>query len=253
MSDLEDGFVTVDGHRMHYLATGEGTPFLLLHSGGASCRQYAQVMPAIAAAGHRVVAWDMLGHGDTDPLRHHLTMEQHAALVGGFADALGLERYLLSGSSIGGYIAMAHALAAPERIERLVIVEAPLRSPQWYRDNWAGFEAMCAIPDNSADELKGRFREVTPELVKRWNIDRNKAGSWTMVDIAWACRDFDAAGAYAAIGVPTRSIIGSKGPTLNEQARMAQLRPDAPITVMDDCGHFPMIDDPDGFVRALLS
>ena len=253
MSDLRDGFVTVGEHRMHYIETGEGRPFLLLHSGGASCRQYAAVMPAIAAAGHRVIAWDMLGHGDTDPLRHHLRMEEHAALVGAFADALGVEDYNLAGSSIGGYIAMAHAAADPDRIARLAIVEAPLRSPAWYRDNWAGFEAMCAIPDNSADELKGRFRTVTPELVKRWNIDRNKAGSWAMVDIAWACRDFDAAGAYAAITVPTRAIIGTKGPTMNEKARMEALRPDAPIIVMEDCGHFPMIDDPEGFVGALLA
>ena len=251
MSAGTDGFVTVDGHRVHYVEAGEGPPLILLHSGGASCRQYDAVLPALAER-HRVIAWDMLGHGDTDPLIRHLTMEQHGRLVGGFADALGVGRYTLSGSSIGGYIAMAHTLAAADRVERLVIVEAPLRSPQWYQENWAGFEAMCAIPANSAEELTGRFRAVTPELVKRWNIDRNKAGAWTMVDIAWACRDFDAAGAYAAITVPTSSIIGSKGPTMNEKARMEQLRPDAPITVLADCGHFPMIDDPAAFVRALL-
>lgn len=253
MDSMKDGFVTVGDRRVHYVETGDGAPLLLLHSGGASCRQYAATMPLFAAAGHRVIAWDMAGHGDTDALVRHLTMEEHAALLTGFADALSLDRYRLAGSSIGGYIAMAHALAAPARIERLAIVEAPLRSPAWYRDNWAGFEAMCALPDNSADELTGRFRAVTPDLVKRWNIDRNKAGSWTMVDIAWACRDFDAAGAYAGIAVPTTTIIGSRGPTVGERDRLAALRPDAPIVVLDDCGHFPMIDDPQGFVSAVLA
>lgn len=254
MGVFTDKFVNVDGYRLHYGEAGSGADtILLLHSGGASCHQYAAVTPLLTQAGYRVLAWDMLGHGDSDPLLAHKTMEQHGALVEGFAAALGLDRFILSGSSIGGYIAVAHAISGTRRLARLVVVEAPLRSPEWYAQNWAGFEAMCAIPDNSADELKGRFRTVTPELHKRWNIDRNKAGSWTMVDIAWACRDFDTAGAFAAIPVPASVIIGSKGPTLNEKARMETLRPGTPITVLDDCGHFPMIDDPEAFAAALLA
>lgn len=258
MGIFTDTFVSVDGCRLHYgdaaakAGTDAGT-ILLLHSGGASCRQYEAAAPLLSDAGYRVLAWDMLGHGDSDPLLGHRTMEQHAALVEGFAAALGLDRFILSGSSIGGYIAMAHAISGTRRLARLVVVEAPLRSPEWYAQNWAGFEAMCAIPDNSADELKGRFRSVTPELHKRWNIDRHKAGSWTMVDIAWACRDFDAAGAFAALRVPTSVVVGSNGPTLNEKARMEALRPGTRITVLDDCGHFPMIDDPAAFAAALLA
>ncbi len=254
MNAFSDQFVTVDGHRLHYRETGVGAEtILLLHSGGASCHQYAAVMPLLADRGYRVLAFDMLGHGDSDPLLAHRTMAQHGAIVEGFATALGLERFILSGSSIGGYIAMAHANSGTRRLSRLVVVEAPLRSPQWYAENWAGFEAMCAIPDNSVEELTGRFRTVTRELHKRWNIDRNKAGSWTMVDIAWACRDFETARAFETLTVPTSVIIGSKGPTLNEKARMEALRPGTPITVLDDCGHFPMIDDPEGFVAALLA
>ncbi len=258
MGVFTDRFVSVDGHRLHYGEAGSGPgsgdrTIVLLHSGGASCRQYESVTPFLTRAGYRVVAWDMLGHGDSDPLLAHLTMERHGALVEGFAAALGLDRFVLSGSSIGGYIAIAHAVSGTRRVARLVVVEAPLRSPDWYAQNWAGFEAMCAIPDNSADELSGRFRIVTPELHKRWNIDRNKAGSWTMVDIAWACRDFDTAAAFAAIPVPMSVIIGSKGPTMNEKARMESLRPGVSITVLDDCGHFPMIDDPEAFAAALLA
>lgn len=254
MDGFADKFVMVDGHRLHYREAGSGSgTILLLHSGGASCHQYEAVTPLLTQAGYRVLAWDMLGHGDSDPLLAHKSMEQHAALVEGFAAALALDRLTLSGSSIGGYIAMAHAVSGTRRLARLVVVEAPLRSPEWYAQNWAGFEAMCAIPENSADELTGRFRSVTPELHKRWNIDRNKAGSWTMVDIAWACRDFDTAGTFAAIEVSTSVVVGSKGPTLNEKARMEALRPGVAITVLDDCGHFPMIDDPEAFAAALLA
>ena len=252
MNAMMDGFVAVDGHRLHYVEAGAGAPLVLLHSGGASCHQYAAVMPLLAKT-HRVIAWDMLGHGDSDPLVAHRTMEEHGALLGAFTAALGLDRYVLSGSSIGGYIAMAHAVAVPTAIERVVVVEAPLRSPAWYAENWAGFEAMCAIPENSRAEITPRFREVTPALHRRWNIDRSKAGSWTMVDIAWACRDFDAGAAFAAIAPPLSVIVGSKGPTIGERERMESLRPGVSLTVLGDCGHFPMVDEPGGFAAALLT
>ncbi len=74
-----------------------------------------------------------------------------------------------------------------------------------------------------------------------------------MVDIAWACRDFDTADAFAAIAVPTTVVIGSKGPTASEKSRMAGLRPATPVIVLDDCGHFPMIDDPAAFAGAVLN
>lgn len=250
MTSFEDRFVLVGERRIHYLDGGDGPLLVLLHSGGASCRQYEPVLAALAA-NHRVIAWDMFGHGDSDQMTSHHAMEDHRDIFAGFADALGLDRFILSGSSMGGYISMAYAAAFPERVERLIIVEAPLRSREWYDANWLSFEAMCAIPETSFDNLAGRIRGLTPDMHRRWNIDRSKAGGWTMVDMAWACREFDAAGTYAAITVPTRVLVGSKGPTALDIDRMRSLRPAAAITIMEDCGHFPMLEDPDGFANVL--
>ncbi len=250
MRGWKDGFVTVDGRRMHYIEAGEGPPMLLLHSGGASAYEYEHVIMPLAAR-YRVIAWDMAGHGDSDPLLSHHAIEDHAAILLGFADAIGLDRFILGGASIGGYIAMHVAIVSPERLERLLLIEAPLRSGEWYAQNWSMFEAMCAIPETSFEALAPRFRALTPELHLRWNIDRNKAGSWTIVDLAWAARDFDAAAAYAAGTVAPTILVGANGPTVGERDRLMALRPDARIEVLADCGHFPMIDDPDGFVRAL--
>jgi 3-oxoadipate enol-lactonase len=246
----DDGFVKVNGRRLHYLEAGAGAPLLMLHTGGASAYEFKHVIEPLAKQ-WRVIAWDMPGHGDSEPLLGHHTIEDYRDILIGFADALGMARFSLAGASIGGYIAMALAAFAPERLERCVIVEAPLRSPQWYKDNWAMFEAMCAIPDTPFEALKARFRAPTPELHERWNIDRHKAG-WSIIDLAWAAREFDAAAALTAgKGVRTDVIFGATGPTVGEKQRWAELRPDAPQIVMADCGHFPMIDDPEAFARAL--
>ena len=251
MNDWKDGFAKVDGRRIHYLEAGEGAPLLLLHSGGSSAYEYAQVITPLAER-NRVIAWDMAGHGDSAPLLQHHSVEDHRAVFAGLVEALGLDRVTVVGTSFGGYIGMDYGRQPDHRMERLVIVESALRSPEWYRQNWAMFETVCAFPEVPYEALKGRFRNLTPELHKRWNMDRLKAGSWTIVDLAWAAREFDAEAAYTAMRVPTTFIIGANGTTLNERDLLASLRPDARIEVMEGCGHIPAIDDPEGFIRTIM-
>lgn len=251
MSHFKHGFATVKGNRVHFLEAGDGAPLVLLHTGGASAYEYEHVIGPLSAR-HRVIAWDMPGHGDSDRIINHHSIEDYRDALAAFAGAMNLDRFALAGSSIGGYIALAFGAQAPQRLTHNYIIEAPLRSPQWYAENWAMFEAMCAIPETPFEALAPRLRALTPELHKRWNMDRFKAGSWTITDLAWAARDFDAVGALkAGAKTPTTIVLGAKGPTVQEKDRWASIRPDAAIVVMDDCGHFPMIDDPAGFVRII--
>lgn len=146
---------------------------------------------------------------------------------------------------------MDFAVRFPNRVEHLVLAEAPLRSPEWYDVNWPAFEAMCAIPTTTFAATAPRFRNLTQAQHNRWNIDRNKAGSWTTVDIAWAVRDFDAAGALADVSTPLTVLMGASGPTIGEQARWQAIQPEAQIEVLADCGHFLMVDDPKAFAAAV--
>jgi len=247
---VTDHFASIGGGRIHYHEAGEGPPLVLLHTGGASAHEFEDVVPLLAER-HRVIAWDMPGHGDSDPIRRQRSIERYADDLRVFLDALGIDRAILVGVSIGGYIAMDFARRWPERVEHAVIAEAPLRSPQWYADNWTVFEAMCAIPTTSFEEASRRFRALTPEQHQRWNIDRNKAGSWTVVSIAWSVRDFDAAAALGALQVPLTVVMGAAGPTVNELDRWKSAQPDACYALLDGCGHFVMIDDPAGFAAAI--
>lgn len=245
-----DRFVQLDGGRIHYLEAGEGAPLLLLHTGGASAQEFEDVIPLLAER-HRVIAWDMPGHGDSDRLWRQRGIEHYADDLRAFLDALAIDRAILVGVSIGGYIAMDFARRWPDRVERAVLVEAPLRSPAWYAENWPAFEAMCAIPTTSFQAAARRFRALTPAQHERWNIDRNKAGSWTMVSIAWSVRDFDAAVALAALKVPLTVAMGATGPTAHELDRWRSIQPAATYRLLDGCGHFPMIDDPAAFAEAV--
>jgi 3-oxoadipate enol-lactonase len=144
--------VVVDGLRVRLVESGpkDGPRVLLLHCFGLSLQVWRDVLPALAQAGFRVAAYDAPGHGKsarpTRPLRLHTL----ARLVPGVLDALGWQRAHLIGNSMGGGTALFVALDAPERVERLVLVDAVgLDLRMWFGRPWRllGAHDMAHAPD----------------------------------------------------------------------------------------------------------
>src|SRR6185437_14187772 len=172
---MPDGFVKTAHGRIHYLHAGNGPTLLLLHSNGCSSYEYEEVISRLAERRH-VYAWDMPGHGDSDPLSRHYTVGDYADAVIAFMDALGLDRASVLGSSVGGTICVDLGVRHSARIERLVIVEAPACSEAVWAQRWPTVEENFGIPTQTLEQVAARIRNATPALLTRWNIDRNKAG-----------------------------------------------------------------------------
>ncbi len=103
---------------------GGGHPMLLLHGWGCSAATWRRLMPLLAQAGQRTHALDLPGHGLSDkPVqRHHYTRGEMAAQVLAAMDALGFDRAILVGHSMGGAIAREVALRAPHRVAGLAFL-----------------------------------------------------------------------------------------------------------------------------------
>jgi len=243
-------FLSTPSGRIHCLEQGEGPPLLLLHSNGCSLHEYEQALPLLARS-YRCIAWDLPGHGDSEPALGHVSIRQYAAITVDVMDALGLERAHICGASVGGFIAMALGRGWPERVSSLTIVESALRTPEEWQDQWPRVEAMFAIARQSHEEVAPRLRELPPQLLARWNIDRAKAGGWQMVDVMWAIREYDALQELAGLRVPCAVVLGDRGPVIVGRPRYEQALPSAPIRVIAQAGHFPMIDAPQEFARAV--
>ena len=104
--------------------TGEGAPVVLLHGLTATRRYVVMGSSALARSGHRVIAYDARGHGRSSPAPSaagytyaELTLDLKAVL-----DALGAERVVLAGASMGAHAALSFALRAPERVGGLVVI-----------------------------------------------------------------------------------------------------------------------------------
>ncbi|HEY8357167.1 MAG TPA: alpha/beta hydrolase [Ramlibacter sp.] len=247
----QEGFTSTRFGRIHYVEHGAGEPLLLLHSNGCSHHEFDAALAPLAQR-YRCIAWDMPGHGDSEPgPARHLTVVDYVDAVVAFMDALGLEKAHVCGASIGGMIALAMGALAPERALSVVIVEAPLRSAAEWAAGWPRTERMFAFLQQSETEVAPRLRRLTPELLERWNIDRLKAGSWRMMDVMWALREFDSRAHLARMHAPACVVIGDKGPVFASKGAYEELLPGAPLKVIRDAGHFPMIDDPEAFCAAV--
>jgi pimeloyl-ACP methyl ester carboxylesterase len=244
------GFVETRSGRIHYLESGEGDPLILLHSNGCSAHEYESVIPILSKK-YRVLAWDMPGHGDSDPLTRHWSIEDYANAVVAFMDALGIERASVGGSSVGGSICVELGAHHADRFDWVFLVETPIRTLQDWLDGWANIDVNFGISTQTFEKVSPRFRNLTQEKLARWNVDRNKAGAKTTVGVMWALRNYDVLENLGQIKSKVAVIYGSVGPTLAGKAHFERLVPNAPSIALPDCGHFPMADDPEGFAAAL--
>lgn len=120
-------FVNVDGARVHYQEFGERTapPMILIHGYTASVYVWKNAAPLLAEAGFRVIAIDLLGFGYSEkPAWFDYTIQSQARMVSRFMNLLGIGRSIVVGSSYGGAVAATMTLDEPERVEKLVLVDA---------------------------------------------------------------------------------------------------------------------------------
>lgn len=112
----ESGWVEHEGARIWYASHGNGTAVILLHGGLGHSGNWGYQVPALLAAGHRVVVIDSRGHGrstrDARPYKYELMASDVLAVM----DALALERAAIVGWSDGGCVAMVLGMVAPQRV-----------------------------------------------------------------------------------------------------------------------------------------
>lgn len=125
-------YVEVDGLRIHYVDEGprEADPVLMLHGEPSWSYLYRKMIPIVAAAGHRVIAPDLVGFGRSDKptMREDYTYARHVEWMRGFIIALDLRRITMVGQDWGGFIGLRLAAEHEERFARLVAANTDLRT-----------------------------------------------------------------------------------------------------------------------------
>lgn len=118
------------GVRMHYRDQGQGPTLLLIHGFSASLHTWEPWVERLATGDnrindYRIVSIDLPGHGLTSaPAGYRASIENYRDIVAAFVRTQNLGRFALAGSSMGGNVAWEYALAHPEQVEALILVDA---------------------------------------------------------------------------------------------------------------------------------
>ena len=147
----DGGFVEVPGARLHYVTLGAGPPVVMVHGLSGQLRNFTYALAELVAADHRVILIDRPGSGySTVDAGSQPGIADQAALVAAAITALGLERPLYVGHSLGGAVGLALALNHPGVVRALALI-APLTQAQPTPP--AAFRALAA----GATSRVGRF------------------------------------------------------------------------------------------------
>lgn len=167
-----DEFIVAGDVTLHYVEWGEqGPPIVLVHGLTANAFCF-QAFADELARDHRVFAYDLRGRGDSDKPEKGYSVPVHAADLLKLIDELGLERPVLIGHSLGALISLYFAAHYPEKLSKLVLIDAggplpwetPEEQPAWLTASIS----RLGIPVPSFQEYTQRLK-AAPFLGPYWN------------------------------------------------------------------------------------
>ncbi len=249
-----------DAGGITYLEEGQGQPILFLHGIGGAARQFGPQL-AHFGKGRRAIAWDMPGYGQSAPLPL-VTMASLAAALGGFIAALGLDRPILVGHSIGGMIVQRLLAEAPHAARAVVLAQTSAafggRDPAWadafIRDRLGPLDeghSMADLAPSMVAALVGDAPDPAGIALAESCIAATPDATYR--DTVLAMPGFDLRDALPRIAVPTLVLAGAKDPNAPAPAmeRMAARIPGTRFVSLDGAGHLAHLEQPARFNAAL--
>jgi pimeloyl-ACP methyl ester carboxylesterase len=240
-----------DGVEIYYEVHGSGPPLILTHGYSSTSAMWQGQIEALSK-GHRLVVWDMRGHGQSDypsdPLAYSeaLTVADMAALL----DEIGADAAIVGGLSLGGYMSLAFYRAHPERVRALLIIDT---GPGFKKDD--AREAW----NKRARDTGERFDREGLEVLKSASRERSDVTHRDASGLAHAARgmltqrDARVIELLPDIKVPSLVVVGADDtPFLAASDYMAAKIPGAQKAVIPAAGHAANIDQPQAFIDAVL-
>jgi pimeloyl-ACP methyl ester carboxylesterase len=262
MPEVTNGDVTI-----FFEDEGDGTAVLLIHGHTLDRRIWNPVMPGLLDARLRVVRPDLRGHGESSRPDFGYHFIHHAADMAAVLDAVGLERALVVGYSVGGGVALELAITMPERVAGLVLVSPVMPDRPFdpeFMDNLKavarairadGVEAAMMGPWASSPLFEFSFtrpgvRERAAEITRDFPGAEYLATQRDDVRRTWKVPD-----RLSGIDLPTMVVAGANEmPGFIAFAEEAAAGiPGAVLELFENCGHLVPLEEPERLAAAIIS
>jgi pimeloyl-ACP methyl ester carboxylesterase len=256
--------VRVNGVELYYEDEGAGDPVVFIHGVWVTSAFFRLQMPHFSGS-HRAVAVDLRGHGRSEHVHHGHTVPQYARDLREFLSALGLERPVLVGWSMGSLVIWDYVRQfGADDLRGVVIVD---QSPSDYRwPDWPhgpiDFDMlrhiMAEVQGEGREELvRGLlamvFKELPAEDDQAWMVEEMMRMPATIASsIIYDQTMQDYRDALPLVTVPALVCIGPDGFVAPEAAElMTRSMPDARLVVFENSRHTPFLEEPERFDEVL--
>jgi len=258
----------VNDIELYYEVRGEGTPLVLISGLGYSLWQWHKMVPLLAEH-FQVITFDNRGVGQSDKPEGPYSAQLLAADTIGLLDALGIEKAIIAGHSMGGFIAQAIALDYPHRVEKLILCSTNFGGPNHVP---VTPEAMKVLTDVTSDALT-RFKnglavstapgwaEKNPEMIEEWvkwrvanPIEPVHYQAQLAIGLALIPESAAFDGKLSNVSVPTLILFGEHdkvAPPANADLLAKQVS-GSEIRIFPDAGHFFPIEIPEEAAQAVI-
>ena len=254
------GVINVNGIDVRYQVRGDGPWLMLSHSLGTDLTLWDAQMESLGAR-FRVLRFDTRGHGGSSAPAGAYDFAMLGADVLGLMDALGVGRAHFVGISMGGMIAQHVALAAPARVERLVLASTSSRYPPEAKAIWQ--QRIDAVAATGLEPLVAPtlerwftppFRAARPDLMARIGNVIRATSAVGYIGCCHAISNLATLAALPRIACPTLVIAGAEDigtpPAMGRE--IAAAIPGARYELIADASHLCSVEQPTVFTRLLL-
>jgi pimeloyl-ACP methyl ester carboxylesterase len=236
---------------------GEGPPIVLIHGFGAALDWWDAIAPHLAR-NHRVIRLDLIGHGGTEAPGSGYAIERQASLVKGVLDKLGLTRAVIVGHSMGGEVATAFAVANPQSVERLVLIDSPPKpetdfdlktrlalSPLIGQGLWR-LRNDTVLRQALSQGFAPGFPVPQKFVADLWQLTYTVFHQAHDDSIAYVTEEGSPARLSALDPVPPLLVIfGTQDALISpDSAKLFETVPGAKLVMIDGAGHSPMVEKP---------
>jgi 2-hydroxy-6-oxonona-2,4-dienedioate hydrolase len=259
-SGVADKFVTIYGAKIHYLESGSGPAVILLHGLGGDVSNWLPTIGPLSQK-YRVIVPDQIGFGRSDKPMINYRVGTLVDFLDALYKELKIERASLVGNSLGGWTAAAFALAHPEKVDRLALVDA------------AGFALTGDINPRALNGLSPSTLEGARQLLSQIFYNKQMFGTDAAAG-SMLTRRMMAGDGYTiqrfidsivnGEDVLDKTVSAIKQPTLIIWGREDLLTPLAlgerfkkeisgsELLIIEKCGHVPQLEKPAEFNAALM-
>jgi len=255
--------IEIYGQKIHYLEAGSGPKVILLHGLGGDSTSWAQTIPALASKYH-VFAPDQIGFGKSDKPVLNYRVATLVEFLAGFYKKIGIEKATLVGNSLGGWAAAVFTTLHPEKVDKLVLVDAAGYTPK----RWGGQEytedLYNTLNPATAAELKRLYGKIfynklflTEQFIEQSFATKLKRSDTHTINAfigSFLRKDDNLDEQAKNIKAPTLIIWGREDELtpLAIADVFAQDIAGSKKVIIDKCGHIPQIEKAADFNVALL-